>query len=192
LGTFLVRLRKSPPTRGIAHGGVRSDIVECSGLRNRPSKEEVPMNAIHTRHARLTRRALFLGLLLPAVARAATWISEHENHSPEARGVDRAEPAFSDDDAAAIQTYYKTATADGRCPPGLTRNGNSCLPPGQSRRWMLGQVLPSAVPAEPLPPDLSARLHPMFGWHYVRVGGDILMVSDGTRIVGAGMPDLVR
>jgi hypothetical protein len=147
------------------------------------------MNAIHTL---VTRRAIFVALLLPAAARAATWTSEHENHSPESRSVDRAEPAFSDNDTAAIQNYYKTATADGRCPPGLIRNGDSCLPPGQARRWMLGQVLPSGIAAELLPPELSARLHPMFGWHYVRVGGDILMVSDGTRIVGASMPDLIR
>jgi hypothetical protein len=153
------------------------------------------MNAIHTR---IPRRALFLTLLLPAAARATTWTSNHETahrHETELaerfHDVDRPEPAFNDD-AVTIQAYYQAATADGRCPPGLTRNGDSCLPPGQTRRWMLGQVLPSGVAAEPLPPELSARLHPMFGWHYVRVGGDILMVSNGPGIVGAGMPDLIR
>src|SRR5262245_52172291 len=58
-------------------------------------------------------------------------------------------------DRTLIYTYYRTEYVAARCPPGLARKGNGCLPPGQvARVWAVGQPLPPAVVYQPVPPPL--------------------------------------
>ena len=46
-------------------------------------------------------------------------------------------------DRTTVYTYYRTEFGAGRCPPGLAKKGNGCLPPGQARKlWVVGQPLP--------------------------------------------------
>ena len=48
-----------------------------------------------------------------------------------------------DRDRTTVYTYYRTEFGAGRCPPGLAKKGNGCLPPGQARKlWVVGQPLP--------------------------------------------------
>jgi hypothetical protein len=102
--------------------------------------------------------------------------------------------AVSDRDRDAIYGYYRQEYAAGRCPPGLARKNNGCLPPGQANKiWLVGQPLPRNVYYEPLPPVLIGRLSPApAGYQYVRVASDILMLAVGTQLVIASIADLGR
>ncbi len=98
---------------------------------------------------------------------------------------------IADNDRATIQAYFGQQFASGNCPPGLAKKNNGCQPPGQARKWAVGQPLPAGI-AYPLPPDLLRRLAPPAGYSYMRVGSDILMVAAGTSLVVAGLQDLLR
>ena len=100
---------------------------------------------------------------------------------------------FGDRDRTVIRDYYVDAGRGGHCPPGLAKKNNGCLPPGQAKKWQVGQPLPSALVYEPLPPALVVQLTPPpSGYRYVRVAGDILMISAGTRMVVDAIQDLGR
>jgi hypothetical protein len=87
-------------------------------------------------------------------------------------------------DRVAVYSYYRTEFAGGRCPPGLARRDNGCLPPGQARLWMLGAPLPPAVVFYPLPAPLLAQLTPApEGYQYVRIDNDIVLMTLGTRVI---------
>jgi Ni/Co efflux regulator RcnB len=100
---------------------------------------------------------------------------------------------FGDRDRAVIHDYYVDAGRGGHCPPGLAKKNNGCLPPGQAKKWQMGQPLPASVVYEPLPPALVVQLTPPpMGYRYVRVAGDVLMISAGTRMVIDAIQDLGR
>jgi hypothetical protein len=88
-------------------------------------------------------------------------------------------------DRVAVYSFYRTEFVGGRCPPGLARRDNGCLPPGQVKRlWMLGAPLPPAVVFYPLPTPLLAQLTPApEGYQYVRIDNDILLMTLGTRLI---------
>jgi Ni/Co efflux regulator RcnB len=116
----------------------------------------------------------------------------HEDHD---RGADRdhrpSQPGVSDHDRGAVYSYYRGEHAAGRCPPGLAKKDNGCLPPGQEkRRWAVGQALPADVVYEPLPPLLLGQLSPPAGYQYVRVANDVLMMAVGTRMIAGALADL--
>jgi hypothetical protein len=93
---------------------------------------------------------------------------------------------FGDSDRYIINEYYGNEFSDGRCPPGLARKHNGCMPPGQARKWHRGYPLPREVVYYPLPYDLVQRLPPPPPRHrYVRVGGDVLLLSGSSVVVDA-------
>ena len=97
-----------------------------------------------------------------------------------------------DRDRNVVHTYYRTEYAAGRCPPGLAKKNNGCLPPGQAKKlWAMGQPLPSSVVFYPLPGSLLGMLTPApAGYQYVRVASDILMMAIGTRMIVGALADL--
>lgn len=98
--------------------------------------------------------------------------------------------SFSDGDRMAVRDYYGHPPG-GRCPPGLAKKNNGCLPPGQAKKWMIGHPLPRDVIFYDLPNELRIRLSlPPSGYRYVRVAGDILMIAAGTGMVAAAIEDL--
>lgn len=98
--------------------------------------------------------------------------------------------SFSDSDRMVIRDYYGHPPG-GRCPPGLAKKNNGCMPPGQAKKWMMGHPLPRDVVFHDLPPELSIRLSmPPSGYKYVRVAGDILMIAVGSGMVAAAIQDL--
>ena len=100
---------------------------------------------------------------------------------------------FGDHDRVVIHDYYVEAEKGGHCPPGLAKKHNGCLPPGQAKKWAIGQPLPPAVVYAPLPPALVVQLTPPpSGYRYVQVAGDVLMISAGTRMVIDAIQDLGR
>jgi hypothetical protein len=97
-----------------------------------------------------------------------------------------------DRDRTVVYTYYRTEFAAGRCPPGLARKGNGCLPPGQARKlWAVGQPLPPTVVYYPVPPVLVQQLAPVPpGYEYVQVDNDVLLMHMVNRLVADAIDDL--
>jgi hypothetical protein len=92
---------------------------------------------------------------------------------------------FKDRDRDEVRRYWLDTYGPGKCPPGLAKKHNGCLPPGQARkRYVVGQRLPAAVVFQPLPPVLVTRLGPApAGYEYVVVDGDVVKLAAGTRLV---------
>lgn len=83
-----------------------------------------------------------------------------------------------------VRDYYAKQSSGGRCPPGLAKKNNGCMPPGQAKKWVTGQPLPAGVVTYPVPQPLLVQLGtPPAGYRYVRVGNDIVLLSPGTSAV---------
>ena len=98
---------------------------------------------------------------------------------------------FGTQQRSAVQTYYGEQFKGGHCPPGLAKKNNGCLPPGQAKKYALGQPLPRDVVYYPLPPAVVVQLGtPPSGYKYVRVASDILLIAVGTSMVVDAIQDL--
>lgn len=97
-----------------------------------------------------------------------------------------------DRDRNVVHTYYRTEYSAGRCPPGLAKKNNGCMPPGQvNRAWIVGQPLPPEISFEPMPRELWTQLTPPpYGYQYVRVADDIVLMSTATRVIAALLGNL--
>ena len=138
---------------------------------------------------------LILAAMTPARGYAVNWnMGEHdrtEGGGPQGPRYN-VSGSISQSDAMIIQDYYRSLAANGRCPAGTLPGAAGCTPASPSGRWVAGQSMSTDVPAEPLPRDLAMRLNPLGGFHYVRHGGDILLVVNGSEMVAAGMAIPVR
>lgn len=100
---------------------------------------------------------------------------------------------FGDRHRAAALEYYGQQHAKGRCPPGLAKKNNGCMPPGQAKKWALGQPLPSTVVVYAVPREVVIRIGiPPPGYKYVRVANDILLIAIGSQMVIDAIQDLIR
>jgi hypothetical protein len=100
---------------------------------------------------------------------------------------------FGDAQRRAVTQYFAPQMAAGKCPPGLAKKGNGCLPPGQAKKWAVGQRLPADVVTYPIPVELRVKLGvPPAGHEFVRVAGDILLIAVGTSMVIDAIEDLTR
>ena len=116
---------------------------------------------------------------------------KHDKADRHERGGDRHDGrgGFSDAQRTAMHGYYADQVRGGRCPPGLAKKHNGCMPPGQAKKWARGQ--PLAVAYYPLPPYMLDRLgRPPAGHQYVRVANDILMIAIGSSLVVDAIEDL--
>lgn len=92
-----------------------------------------------------------------------------------------------------ISAYYTDEYRKGRCPPGLAKKHNGCMPPGQARQWAVGRTLPRDVVYYELPPSVIVQIGaPPAGHRYVRVASDILLIAIGTSMVVDGIENLGR
>jgi hypothetical protein len=108
-------------------------------------------------------------------------------------GYGYADVRFAPRQEEAVRGYYYEEYRHGRCPPGLAKKGNGCMPPGQAKQWRRGQPLPRHVEAHELPPNLVVQIgSPPQGYRYVRVADDVLMIAVGTGIVVDAIQDLGR
>ena len=101
---------------------------------------------------------------------------------------------FDEHHRVAVREYYEHEFQGGkRCPPGLAKKHNGCMPPGQAKKWAMGRPLPPEVVYYPVPHDLEVQIGiPPAGYKYVRVASDILMIAVGTGVVADAIQDLGR
>jgi Ni/Co efflux regulator RcnB len=100
---------------------------------------------------------------------------------------------FNDQNREAARVYYGQQYGNGgRCPPGLAKKHNGCLPPGQVR-YVVGQPLPRTVIVYPVPQPVIVQL-PIAppGYRYVRSGNDILLLSPQSQMVVDVIAGLLR
>lgn len=91
---------------------------------------------------------------------------------------------FGDQQRVVVTHYYGEQFKAGRCPPGLAKKNNGCMPPGQAKKYMVGQPLPRNVVYYPVPQNVVYQLGaPPSGYKYVRVASDILLLAVGTSMV---------
>jgi Ni/Co efflux regulator RcnB len=115
-----------------------------------------------------------------------------EKHEVERHGHREIAPGayFDDRHRTVVRTYYAEPR---HCPPGLAKKHNGCMPPGQAKKWHVGQPLPRTVVYAPVPQPVLVQLPPVpTGYRYVNVSGDILLVALGSMMVVDGINGLMR
>jgi Ni/Co efflux regulator RcnB len=112
------------------------------------------------------------------------------NNGPDRRA---AAQHFDDQHRLVVREYFDGQFQSGRCPPGLAKKHNGCMPPGHARKWAMGRPLPRNVIFYEVPQPLVVQIGlPPRGYRYVRVAGDILMIATGTALVVDAIQDLGR
>ena len=152
-------------------------------------------NSFMSRNSLLTARVLAValaGVLAagPALADKPSWAGgkgkgndQGENHDGQ-RGKNHKVEHFGDQHRTAVHDYYEGQYKSGHCPPGLAKKHNGCMPPGQAKKWQVGQRLPSNVIYYEVPRPLVTQLgQAPAGYRYVRVGGDILLLKTNTALI---------
>ena len=142
--------------------------------------------------------ALLIGLASPAWAEKDKDNKGKGKHGHGDRGggpavvVQPVRVIVPDRDRAVVYQYYRSEYSAGRCPPGLAKKGNGCLPPGQAKKlWVVGQPLPPAVIYEPVPRAVVQQLAPVPpGYDYVRVDNDVLLMDMTNRMVADVVNDI--
>ncbi len=145
--------------------------------------------------------ALFIAGVLwvaPVYADKPSWAGGGKGKPHAERGNDGGPRAgggkyFDDRRHQAVRSYYVQEFRGGRCPPGLAKKNNGCMPPGQAKKWHVGRPLPRDVIYHDLPSRLVVELGtPPAGHKYVRVAADILLIAVGTAMVVDAIDDLGR
>jgi Ni/Co efflux regulator RcnB len=92
---------------------------------------------------------------------------------------------FDDNVRQRARASYVQHYGDGRrCPPGLAKKNNGCMPPGQARKWDVGQPIPRGVTVYSVPQPILVTLPPApYGYRYQRVGGDIVLVRIQSNLI---------
>ena len=112
---------------------------------------------------------------------------------PGTAAADKQAAALGDRQWVAVRDYYNDQIRAGNCPTGFRKKDDGCEAPSLARKWAVGKPLPSGVVRFEVPPPLVAKLgKPPTGHRYVRVGADILLVSNRTKLVTDGILDFGR
>lgn len=119
---------------------------------------------------------------------------DKDEHRDESRDRhERSDRHFGATQRTVITTYYTNEYRKGRCPPGLAKKHNGCMPPGQARQWVVGRPLERDVVYYDLPQSVIVQIGaPPAGHRYVRVASDILLIAIGTSMVVDGIENLGR
>ena len=119
---------------------------------------------------------------------------QHDDRDDAGRGKGKRVEHFNDQHRVAVSGYYDEGYQKSRrCPPGLAKKHNGCMPPGQAKKWQMGRPLPRDVVYYEVPRPLVVQIGtPPQGYRYVRVAGDILMIAIGTSIVVDAINNLGR
>ena len=127
--------------------------------------------------------------LAPAIAAQPPWAGGGKGEKDEQKG--KHEKYFSDQHRVIVRDYYNEEFRAGRCPPGLAKKGNGCMPPGQAKKWTIGRPLPRDVVSYDVPQELVVKIGiPPAGYRYARVANDVLLIAVATGIVIDAIQDL--
>jgi hypothetical protein len=101
---------------------------------------------------------------------------------------------FNTDERGRVQVFFVETHGRGKCPPGLAKKNNGCLPPGQAKkRYVVGRPLPPTIRFEPVPREVEIRIGPApTGYQYGIVDGDLVKLAVGTLLVVDAIDGLVR
>ena len=101
---------------------------------------------------------------------------------------------FNDQQRTVVREYYVQNYSNGKkCPPGLAKKNNGCMPPGQTRNWTVGQPVPRGVTIYSVPQPVIAQLQPApYGYRYARIGGDIVLVQQQNNLIVDIIQGLLR
>ncbi len=119
--------------------------------------------------------------MIIALASSSTMAKPHHDH-----GDNRDKTLLGVTISLADQTVlrdYLRSNYQPHCPPGLAKKHNGCLPPGIAKKYAMGQPLPRGIAKKRLPGSVLDRLHPPYGYEYVQVDRDVLLVSAATQHV---------
>ena len=137
--------------------------------------------------------ACVVGLALAAIVR------EERADVPRPITTTRPPPAaprltISQRDRDAVYSYYGIDHAAGDCPPGLSKESYGCLPASGGRgSWAIGKPLAGDVLVYPLPAVLLGQLSPPpNGYQYGRIGNDVLILANDSRLVAAAVAGVDR
>lgn len=76
---------------------------------------------------------------------------------------------------------------------GLVKKNNGCMPPGQTRKWLVGQALPRDVVYYSVPQSVVVPLGvPPPAHSYVRAASDILLIAIDSNLIIDAIQDLGR
>ncbi|MEO8858745.1 MAG: DUF1236 domain-containing protein [Burkholderiaceae bacterium] len=92
---------------------------------------------------------------------------------------------FNDQQRTVVREYYVQNYSNGKkCPPGLAKKNNGCMPPGQVRNWAVGEPVPRGVTIYAVPQPVIVQLPPApYGYRYARIGGDIVLVQQQNNLI---------
>lgn len=92
---------------------------------------------------------------------------------------------FNDQHRAYARQYYSTTYKNGKkCPPGLAKKNNGCMPPGQVQNLVVGQPIPPNVKVYQVAQPVIRQLPPApVGYRYELIGGDIVLVQQQSNII---------
>ena len=92
---------------------------------------------------------------------------------------------FNDQQRTVVREYYvQNYSNSNKCPPGLAKKNNGCMPPGQARNWEVGQPVPRGVTVYSVPQPVIVQLPPApYGYRYARIGGDIVLVQQQNNLI---------
>ena len=109
---------------------------------------------------------------------------KHGEYANDERSPVRVNGYLAEPQRVVVREYYVDQYRGGRCPPGLLKKRNNCLPPGQAKKWVVGRPLPREVVYYAVPEPLVVQIGlPPPGYRYVRVASDILLLTVGTGMV---------
>jgi Ni/Co efflux regulator RcnB len=119
---------------------------------------------------------------------------EDETHESHDAGAPVAASRFGVKERDLVRDYFLHTQGRGKCPPGLAKKNNGCLPPGQAKkRYVIGHPLPSTVTIHELPRDLNLRLGPPpAGYRYGLLDGDLVKLAVGSALVVDAISSLVN
>jgi Ni/Co efflux regulator RcnB len=92
---------------------------------------------------------------------------------------------FNDQHREVARAYYHQHYSNARnCPPGLAKKNNGCMPPGQAKKWAVGQPIPRGVAVYSVPRPVLVQLPPPpYGYRYARIGNDIVLVQSQNNLI---------
>lgn len=124
--------------------------------------------------------------------REKDWRHERKEAEKQRREAIRYGGYFNEHQRSAVRSYYVEHYREGRrCPPGLAKKHDGCVPPGHARAYTVGQPLRVAYYAVPQP-VLVQLPPPPPGYRYVSANGDVLLVTIGTLVVVDALANLLN